>query len=92
MIKYVIHAKKWFDKVNGNTYHSARVLDTEQHLQLAVPFQYGYGDHFLTTTQQEMIKQKWIQKEFKGTDYQNIHFVIEENCKKKDVLAWGNVA
>ena len=49
MIKYVIHAKKWFDKVNGNTYHSVRVLDTVRQLQLKVPFQYGYGDHYRTT-------------------------------------------
>jgi hypothetical protein len=30
MIKYVIHAKKWRDKINGNTYHAARVLDTKE--------------------------------------------------------------
>ena len=29
MIKYVIHAKKWRDKINGNTYHSAQILNTE---------------------------------------------------------------
>jgi len=53
MIKYVIHAKKWFDKVNGNTYHAVRVLDTVRQLQLKVPFQYGYGDHYRTTSQDE---------------------------------------
>jgi hypothetical protein len=51
MIKYVIHAKKWRDKTNGNTYHASRVLDTKRQLQLAVEFQYGYGDHFRTTAQ-----------------------------------------
>jgi len=92
MIKYVIHAKKWHDKVNGNTYHASRVLDTKRQLQLAVEFQYGYGDHFRTTAQDEMIKQGWIKENFKGLDYQNIHFVVEDNCKKRDVINWGNVA
>jgi len=89
MIKYIIHVKKWRDKVNGNTYHSARVLDTQRQLQLAVPFQYGYGDHFLTTAQSEMIEQDWIKDDFKSTDWQNIHIVVEDDCKKKDVEKWG---
>ena len=92
MIKYVIHAKKWFDKVNGNTYHSVRVLDTVSQLQLKVPFQYGYGEHYRTTAQQEMIKQGWIKEEFKHTDFLNLHYICEEDCKKRDVIAWGKVA
>ena len=92
MIKYVIHAKKWRDKVNGNTYHSARVLDTQSQLQLTVPFQYGYGDQFVSSSSSEMIKQGWIKEELKGLDFQNIHIICEDNCKKKDVINWGKVA
>ena len=92
MIKYVIHSKKWHDKVNGNTYHSSRVLDTKRQLQLAVEFQYGYGDHFITTAQKELIKQGWIKENFNSLDYQNIHIVVQDNCKKRDVINWGKVA
>jgi hypothetical protein len=92
MIKYVIHAKKWIDKTNGNTYHASRVLDTKRQLQLAVKFQYGYGDHFRTTAQKELIKQGWIKENFNSLDYQNIHIVVEDNCKKRDVINWGKVA
>jgi hypothetical protein len=92
MIKYVIHAKKWRDKTNGNTYHASRVLDTKRQLQLAVEFQYGYGDHFRTTAQKELIKQGWIKENFNSLDYQNIHIVVENNCKKRDVINWGKVA
>ncbi len=92
MIKYVIHAKKWRDRINGNTYHSARVLDTEAHLQLAVPFQYGYGEQFLQSASEVMIKNNWIKEKLKGIDFQNIHIICEENCKKTDVKKWGEVA
>jgi hypothetical protein len=92
MIKYVIHAKKWRDKTNGNTYHASRVLDTKRQLQLAVEFQYGYGDHFKTTAQEKLIKQGWIKENFNSLDYQNIHIVVEDNCKKRDVINWGKVA
>ena len=89
MIKYVIHAKKWRDRINGNTYHSARVLDTEAHLQLAVPFQYGYSDQFISSSSDEMIRQGWIKEKLKGTDFQNIHIICEDNCTKKEVKSWG---
>lgn len=37
-VKYVVVALKWFDKVNGNTYHSAQVVNTETGEILYVPF------------------------------------------------------
>lgn len=40
-----ILGRKWRDKVNGNTYHSARVF-ADGKLVAVVPFQYGYGRQF----------------------------------------------
>ena len=51
MIKYVIHSKKWRDKLNGNTYHSVRVLNTQNNSLIAAPYQYGYGDQFMQSAQ-----------------------------------------
>ena len=45
----IIIGRKWFDKVNGNTYHSAsvNVLFTDgSDKDFTVPFQYGYGDQY----------------------------------------------
>ena len=44
-----LHAKEWFDKVNGNSYFSAQITlnfgeDTQRIIN--IPFQYGYGSHF----------------------------------------------
>lgn len=44
-----IEAKQWFDKVNGNSYFSARAtinFGTPEEKTFKVPFQYGYGSHF----------------------------------------------
>ena len=90
MIKYVIHAKKWRDKTNGNTYHSVIILNTQNHLMIAAPFQYGYGDQFLQSASDVMIKHKWIDKPLKSLDYQNIHIIVENDCKKRDVEKWGD--
>jgi hypothetical protein len=44
-----LNARTWFDKVNGNSYFSAKlVLDygTEAQREYFLPFQYGYGDQY----------------------------------------------
>jgi hypothetical protein len=44
-----IQAKEWFDKVNGNSYFSAITTinyGMEDAVQIKLPFQYGYGDHY----------------------------------------------
>jgi|TARA_R110000824_G_scaffold399_1_gene2864 hypothetical protein len=92
MIKYVIHAKEWRDKINGNSYHSATVLNTQNNLMLSCPFTYGYGDQFLQTASNKMLKEGWIKEGLKSLDYLQIHNIIEKNCKKKDVIEWGQVA
>lgn len=41
-----ITAREWFDKANGNSYFSATIEIDGQHVG-DLPFQYGYGDHYL---------------------------------------------
>lgn len=44
-----ISGRLWFDKVNGNTYYSAKAwVDGE--VALIVSFEYGYGDCFYYET------------------------------------------
>jgi hypothetical protein len=92
MIKYVIHAKKWRDKTNGNTYHSTTILNTQNNLMISSPFSYGYGDQFIQSASDVMIKEKWINKRLKSLDYQNIHMIVENDCKKRDVINHGSCA
>lgn len=52
---YYIEARKWFDKVNGNTYHS--VLIKENGKTIAVNnFEYGYGSQWEYTALTELHK------------------------------------
>jgi hypothetical protein len=61
-IKFVANAVKWFDKVNGNTYHSVRIERVRDGKMIYCQFQYGYGDHYKYTALVEMIKNKWLPK------------------------------
>ena len=58
-----IAAKEWFDRVNGNSYFSARVtvnFGTKTEKTFCVPMQYGYGDQYITESREILIKEKVI--------------------------------
>ena len=50
----VISGRRWFDKKNGNTYHSCRVFLNGE-LVGEVPFTYGYGDQWYQTGKEILI-------------------------------------
>ena len=65
-IEYVCNAVKWWDKVNGNTYHSVRVTRCKDDAVVVGQFQYGYGDHYRQTALEEMDKAGWLPTKYSG--------------------------
>ena len=47
-MKCVVFGKRWFDKVNGNTYHSCEVFVDNQSIGY-IPFTYGYENQYQQT-------------------------------------------
>jgi len=48
-----VHGRRWFERTNGNTYHSVTVwVDGDQVHR--TDFTYGYGDHWLQTATQAL--------------------------------------
>jgi len=45
-IKFIVVAVRWFDKENGNTYHSCHITRIKDGAVLLCPFQYGYEEHY----------------------------------------------
>lgn len=60
MKKYTAIVVKWFDRVNGNTYHSVRITRHRDNKVLCCPFDYGYGEQYRQTALTAMIKARWI--------------------------------
>jgi len=54
--------KRWFDKINGNTYHSAQTLVNGKPGP-AVSFRYGYGNQFEWEAEAELERAGFIQPE-----------------------------
>ncbi len=51
---YTVIGRRWFERVNGNTYHSVKVYKDGQLIGY-VPFTYGYGSQYEQTAL-ELIK------------------------------------
>lgn len=58
--QFTVIAKKWFDKVNGNTYHSVRCIRHEDGAVCYGQFQYGYGDQYRYTALEAMLTAGWL--------------------------------
>ena len=52
---YVFEVKRWFDKINGNTYHSVRVFKDSKLLGQE-NLTYGYEEQYLNTAHQILQK------------------------------------
>ncbi len=51
--------RRWFERVNGNTYHSVEVYVNGALLE-RVPFQYGYGSQYEQTAMDILEKHKIV--------------------------------
>ena len=61
-----IEGREWFDKVNGNSYFSARIwVDGGQVAILT--FQYGYGDQFIYEAQKKLLELGYLPQENKNS-------------------------
>lgn len=65
-IKFICHAVKWFDKVNGNTYHSVRVVRVRDGAVIAQGMTYGYGSQYEQTALELMADNKWLPAKYRG--------------------------
>jgi hypothetical protein len=81
-IKYVAEVFKWFDKVNGNTYHAVNLYNLNNDLILSSGLCYGYGEHFKQTLKKEM-KDLNIYEEKPLSDY--VFFSVKENALKREL-------
>jgi len=63
-VKFIARACRWFDKVNGNTYHSVKITRCSDGAVIACPWQYGYGEAYQSTALLAMSRKKWLPKEY----------------------------
>lgn len=99
-----INAKEWFDKANGNSYFSARItlnFGMKTQKDIAMPFQYGYGDHYIDMANDALDKAGYIKVlrhdngvrvplwQFCRDNNIILRTSKKENCLNREVKNWG---
>lgn len=86
--QYVFLVKKWFDKVNGNTYHSVEYHNFDTGKTITSGIVYGYEDHYKQTAYELMVKHGYSTdpslKEFQ--ENHTIHYHVVEVSRKRDLV------
>jgi len=98
IIKFECNAVKWFDKINGNTYHSVRITSYKTGETIAARFQTGYEDHYKQTALQAMLEAGWLPKKYNRDnlylyDRENnycINWMVRDGIKR-DCIANGKI-
>ena len=85
---YVFLVKKWFDKVNGNTYHSVEYHDFDTGKTITSGRVYGYGDHYKQTAYEMMVKQGYSTDQSLNDFWKNnsIHYHVVEVSRRRDLV------
>lgn len=71
-MQFTIIGRRWFEKVNGNTYHSVEVYKDGELLQREA-FDYGYGDHYQQCALNIIKNKALVLKEFEVPELETIH-------------------
>lgn len=69
--KFLVIAKRWFDEINGNTYHSVKITDLETGKVYIVGKTYGYGSHYEYTAINKLIAEGFDAK-YRYCNYESI--------------------
>ena len=89
MNKYVIEGKLWFDKINGNTYHSVNIIDVNKNESIInIPMTYGYGEQWKHTAYDELIKLKLVKDKDRFNHELNSKrfiYIVSDVNRKKDL-------
>lgn len=68
-----IEGREWYDKINGNSYFSARIwVDGE--VVGVLPFQYGYGDQYQYEAGRWLVEEGYLPKDEK----RHLSFITRE--------------
>jgi hypothetical protein len=88
-IKFIAKAVRWFDRHNGNTYHSVMVTRFRDGKTLAAPFTYGYGDSYRQSALEAMASAKWLPVKYRGRHDNGSHHAFCYERDNKYPIQWN---
>jgi len=91
IIKYLIEGFEWFDKINGNSYHTIRITDLNKNevIYKSDNIVYGYGNQYEHTAYKKLIGLGLVKKEDEYNhelNHKRFIFRKQDNMLKRDIL------
>jgi hypothetical protein len=78
----LIEGRRWFDRINGNTYHSATVYVNNEIIGRE-PFEYGYGDQYKQTGYALLSKAYGLKIDsWRDLDGYNVRTTVSDGLKR----------
>ena len=84
---FTLHGRRWFDRVNGNTYHTVECFKGSEFL-FKTPMTYGYGDQYRHTGFEELVRRGEITSSPNNPLWHykdQILFIASDVTRKKDL-------
>jgi len=88
-IKFLAHGQRWFDKVNGNTYHSVKIVRLKDDAVITCPFQYGYDDAYQETALKAMAENKWLPPKYRKRNENGMYAAFNYERENNYPIAWS---
>ena len=90
-MKLLIEGFEWFDRINGNSYHTIRITDlnTNEVIFKSDCLNYGYGDQYRQTAYKELINMGLVEeKDRHNHELNRERFIFrkQEGMLKREVL------
>ncbi len=74
-----ILGRRWFDKVNGNTYHTSQIMVDGVTVH-TTPFSYGYGDQYIQSASEWLNSNGHIKLEqYPHGNYEPLSYYCQDN-------------
>lgn len=88
--QFLVEGYRWFDKVNGNTYHKVVITDlkTKEEVYRSPDIVYGYGDQWQQTAYKELVNKGLAKEEDRfNHDLNRKRFIyrVTDVTRKKDL-------
>jgi len=88
--KYLVEGYRWFDSINGNTYHTIIITDlkTGEEVYRSKEMSYGYGDGYRQTAYKELVQKGLAKKEDEynwDLNHKRFIFRVTDVHRKKDL-------
>lgn len=85
--RFVVIGRRWFEKTNGNTYHSVSLINARTGANITRnTFTYGYGDQFIHSAKEMAVKLELVPADISYGSFRDMCiYSVSDVANKRDL-------